>query len=76
MNATAEAARHAHQVCVVQRLLGDGGGPPPQKKPPGPCPLGISIQHDLIHAIARGYFFDAQSAKKRRRLFPGGGAIQ
>ena len=52
MNATAKAARQAHQVCVVQRLLRSGQGLPPYPKTAGAMPHAEkSIQYDPIHTI-------------------------
>src|SRR5271169_1492634 len=52
VNATAKAARQAHQVRVVQRLLRSGQGLPPHPETAGGMPHAEkSIQYDPIHTI-------------------------
>jgi hypothetical protein len=52
VNAPAKAARQAHQVGVVQRLLRSGQGLPPHPEATGAMPYPEkSIQYDPIHTI-------------------------
>ena len=51
-NATAEAARQAHQVGVVQSLIGTGQVPPPDAETGGiVAHPEVAIQHDPVDAI-------------------------
>ena len=51
-DATAETARHAHQMRVVQCLIRPGQRPPPQTESARVMPHPeIRIQHDPIHAV-------------------------
>ena len=52
MKPAAKAARHAHEVCVVQSVLRSGQGPPRDSKAASCMPHAeIGIQHDPVRAI-------------------------
>jgi hypothetical protein len=51
-NATAAPAGQAHQVGIVECLVGPGHRPPPDAEPAGIMPHSeIVVQDDAIHAI-------------------------